>query len=100
MNETAISKNGISIRLTDERWAHITDEHGELKGLQTIVLEAIAEPALIVGGGAGELLAIREVEVGKYIVVVYRELEVDGFVITSFLTSRLAVLKRREQLWP
>ena len=100
MNETAISKNVISIRLTDERWAHITDEHCELTGLQANVLEAIAEPALIVGGGAGELLAIRELEVGKYIVVVYRELEVDGFVITAFLTRRLAALKRRKQLWP
>ena len=24
------SKNGVPIRLTDERWAHITEEHCEL----------------------------------------------------------------------
>jgi len=32
-------------------------------------------------------LAVREFSLGKHLVVVYRELEKDGFVITSFLTS-------------
>lgn len=97
---TAISKNGRHIRLTEERWAHITEEHCELAGLRSEVLEAITDPVRIVAGGEGELLAVREVELGKYIVVVYRELESDGFIITAFVTRRIRSLERRKQLWP
>jgi hypothetical protein len=57
------------------------------------VIEAIAEPIRIFAGAAGELLAVRELELGKYIVVVYRELEEDGFVITAFLTRGCALWK-------
>jgi len=49
---------------------------------------------------AGELLATKEAELGKWLVVVYRELDRDGFVITAFLTRRIASLERRRQLWP
>jgi hypothetical protein len=52
-------------------------------------------------GGAGELLAVREIEPGKALVVVYKETSAgDGFVITAFLTRRLASLDRRRQVWP
>ena len=50
--------------------------------------------------GAGELLAVREHEPGKWLVVVYRELNGDGFIITAFETSRIARLRRRRQIWP
>ena len=100
MTDTAASKNGTPIRLTDERWAHISDEHGELIGLRFEVMQTIAEPTRIFDGGAGELLAVREPELGKYMVVVYREFEEDGFVITAFLTRRMRSLERRRQIWP
>jgi len=94
------SKNGVPIRLTDERWAHITEEHNELAGLRLEVLQTIAEPARVLEGREKALLAVREIEPGKDLVAVYRELEQDGFVITAFLTSRRASLDRRRQLWP
>jgi len=97
---TATSKSGATIRLTDERWAHITEEHGELAGLRSGVLRAVAEPQRVVTGGAGELLALRELEPGKWLVVVYREEDADGFVITAFLTRRARSLERRMQVWP
>ncbi len=100
MTGTAISKNGIPIRLTDERWVHITEEHSELADLRAEVLEAIEDPLQVVAGGMGELLAVSELELGKHIVVVYRELESDGFVITAFVTRRLRSLATRKQLWP
>ena len=100
MISTALSKNGISIRLTEERWTHIADEHGELAGLRLEVLKAVEEPQRIVAGGGGELLAVREFDLGKYIVVVYREQENDGFIITAFLTRRIGSLERRKQVWP
>lgn len=96
----AISRNNVPIRLTDERWRHITEEHGELASLRQEVLEIIAEPARIYPGNTAELLAAREIDLGKWLVVVYRELEKDGFVITAFLTRRINSLERRKQLWP
>jgi hypothetical protein len=93
------SVNRVPIRLTDERWAHITEEHCEMAGLRPDVLETVAQPELVLAGGEGELLAVRELSPGKYLVVVYRELADDGFIITSFLTSRLKALQRRRQLW-
>lgn len=100
MTETVASKNGIPIRLTNERWAHIVEEHSELAGLRLDVLETVAAPDRIFAGGDEALLAVRELEVGKYIVVVYREVPDDGFVITAFLTRRVRRLERRKQLWP
>ena len=34
----------LAIRLTDERWAHITEEHSELAGMRFEVLETIVQP--------------------------------------------------------
>ncbi len=48
-----VSKSGASIRLTDERWAHITEEHTELAGLRLEVLDTIARPVRIYGGADG-----------------------------------------------
>jgi len=100
MTETVASKNGAAIRLTDERWSHITDEHAELAGLKWDVLETVSQPEWILAGGAGERLALKKQTDGKILVVVYREDADDGFVITAFLTRREASLDRRKQLWP
>ena len=100
MSDIAVSRNGVRIRLSDERWSHIIEEHSELADLRLEVLEAITSPARIVEGGEEELLAVRELALGKYIVVVYREVSSDGFVITAFLTRRIGRLERRKQLWP
>ena len=45
-------------------------------------------------------LAVREISRGKHLVVVYRELQSDGFIITAFLTSKTKSLDRRIQVWP
>jgi len=94
------SKNNISIRLTEERWFHITEEHSEMAGYYFEVLETVEEPEAIFEGKAGECIAVREVEKGKYVVVVYRELsKEDGFVVTAFLTRRKKQLERRRKIW-
>jgi hypothetical protein len=94
------SKNGKVIRLTDERWTHIIEGQGELAEMQARVLETVTEPERILEGRAGELIAIRAVEVGKWLIVMYRELEADGFIITAFLTRRIRSLNKRKQIWP
>ena len=100
MPDAIASKNGIPIRLTDERWLHITEEHAELAGYRLEVLETIREPERIIAGNAGEFLAIRRQADGKILVVVYREQANDGFVITAFLMRRTASLDKRKQIWP
>ena len=101
MMRIAVSRAGVPIRLTDERWAHIVEEHAELAGMREDVLEAVAEADRVVGGHQNELLAVRMLEKDRALVVVYREVSADdGFVITAFLTRRLASLERRQQLWP
>jgi hypothetical protein len=95
------SVEGVAIRLTDERWLHISEEHSEMAGYATDVLEVLERPDAVFAGSAGELLAARAIEPGKYPVVVYREKTPDdGFVVTAFLTRRFRQLARREQVWP
>jgi hypothetical protein len=98
--ETVLSRNGIPIRLTDERWAHITEEHCELAGLRLEVLETVANPLRVLAGKGGELLAVREINPGRHLVVAYREVDEDGFIITAFVTSKLNSLNRRVRIWP
>lgn len=101
MTEFATSKNGIPIRLTFERWTHISEEHNELAGLRLEVLETVGQPDRVVAGLQGALLAVREIESEAWLVAVYRETGGDdGFVITAFVTHKRRFLERREQLWP
>ena len=70
----AVSKNGVPIRLTKERWDHIVRNHDELKGLSDEVLLTVEDPDYIVKGWKNELLAVRKFVGDKYLVVVYKEL--------------------------
>jgi hypothetical protein len=90
----------VRIRLTDERWSHIVEEHAEMAGFRHDVIETIASPGMIVAGNHGVLMASREIHKGKFLVVVYRESGNDGFVITSFMTRRYRFLTRRKKIWP
>ena len=100
MMTSVLSVHHVPIRLTAERWTHVVEEHCELAGLQLEVLETVARPEAIYAGRAEELLAIRELLPGRYLVVVYRETATDGFIVTAFLTSKIQKIQRRPQLWP
>jgi hypothetical protein len=67
------------------------------------VLETLADPSQVIEGGQGESLALRTYEktniTQKTCVVVYRD-EVDGFLITAFMTSKPEkVEKKGERIW-
>lgn len=96
----ADSKNGVRIRLTKERWTHIEEENAELADLREEILATVPAPVRILEGSMGEFLAVREIAPGKWLVVVYRELKADGFIVTAFLTRRIQSLERRRQIWP
>jgi hypothetical protein len=100
MIDRVVSKGGIAIRLTDERWAHISEEHCELVELRSEVVETVLHPDRILLGGDGEQIAVRQLEQGKHLVVVYRERIDDGFIITAFFTRRVRSLDKRRQIWP
>ena len=74
-----------------------------MAGYQFEVLETVQEPEAIYEGNAQELLAVKEIEPGKYMVVVYVEYKEvskeEGFVITAFLTRRIKQIERRAKLW-
>ena len=92
----SFSINGVPIRLTPERWSHISHRHPELRGKEQHVLNAIASPDMIQKGDVGTLMAIRKSN-DKYLVVVYKEIsETDGFVITAYYTK---ILRRRMVVW-
>lgn len=98
--EIVRSKNGVPIRLPDERWIHLTEGHSEMTGYYSEVLETVEDPDDIYEGSLGELLAVKEIQTDKYIVVVYKEVsEKDGFVITAFLSNRKKQLERRKKVW-
>ena len=92
----------VPVRLTEERWSHITRGHPEMSGLRDLVLETLADPDMIQEGDFGELLAVRSHSepplAGRSLVVVYREVGPDdGFVITAYITRRPSV--RRREIW-
>ncbi len=96
----AKSVNQVQIRLTDERWVHITEGHPEMAGLYFEVLETINSPDVVVEGNDGELLAVKQTQNNKHLVAVYRETDKqDGFVITAFTTTRPSFISQRKKLW-
>jgi hypothetical protein len=65
--ETATSRNGVQIRLPDERWQHIIEEHAELAALRDEVVSSIGQADRVLAGTAGELLAILARQSSSYI---------------------------------
>lgn len=89
--DTVISRDGVPIRLTEERWCHIVESHDDLAGHYDDVLDTIENPDFILNGYGGALIALKEVARKTYLAVIYKEQgRNDGFVITAYFTSRIA----------
>jgi hypothetical protein len=98
---TVKSRNGVPVRLTDERWEHIITGHSELSDFKEKILDAIAEPELIFEGRNREYLAVKNFNDNKKIVVIYSEfIENNGFVITAYITSKVEKLTKLKRIWP
>jgi hypothetical protein len=93
---------GRKVRLTDERWAHIS-EHPEMKNMRlaleetlrapTVVVESLSEPA----SRLYHRFYPRSMVGGKHLCVVVKFSADDAFVVTAYLTDRL---KKGKVLWP
>lgn len=102
MVNTAVSRSGVSIRLTEERWFHIIYSHREINLADyTETLAVVENPDFILKGDKEELLAVKKRSRRKeWFVVVYKEVNKnDGFVITAYLTTDIRWLLKREVIW-
>jgi hypothetical protein len=98
-----ISKSGIGIRLTAERWAHIVEAHDYMAGNQDLIFETVENPDIIVQGEKEEMISLRHYDKTsistKTMVVFYREQKADGFIITAFMTSRPEKIQSKGVVW-
>ena len=93
----AVSINGVSIRLTAERWFHIVESHDDLAGRYDDVLDTIESPGMVLPGYRGSLIAVRGSGRNRYLAVIYREIsDDDGFVITAYFASKV---DGRKAIW-
>ena len=98
----AISKNNIPIRLTDERWLHITMGHPEIADFYYEILETIEDADVIYEGDNEAKIAIKGFQErnDKFVVVVYNEVNRnDGFVITAYFSNQQQEFQKKKILW-
>jgi len=93
---------GVPIRLTPERFGHISRRHPEMISQEEGILETVETPDLIQEGDSGTLIALKLYQstplTEKYCAVIYREVSaIDGFVITAYFTTRPAAW--RATIW-
>ena len=98
------SKNGIPVRLTSERWTHITSSHTDMNDNKDLLLKTVENPDMILKGVGGELRAVRfhqKTHLGpKYLMVAYKELSYgEGFIITAYKTSKVDKIVKRGVIW-
>lgn len=95
------SVNGVTIRLSAGSWSHVVHGHPELQAMRAEVLRAVESPDRVVEGDLDELLAAKELESNKWLVVVYKEVDAsDGFIITAYIAKTSEGIDRRLQVWP
>jgi hypothetical protein len=93
---------GHSVRLTDERLAHIL-EHAEMKGMAAEIERVLREPQLVRRSHSDAAVRLfyefyaQTIVGGKWLCVVVKYMENDAFVVTAYLTDKP---KAGEDLWP
>ncbi len=88
--DVAYSVNEVPIRLTAERWEHIVSNKPYMEAYYDRMLDAIEQPAWVLRGYAGSLIAVSPVARQRYLHVIYREIsQDDGFIITAFIARKV-----------
>jgi hypothetical protein len=93
---------GRSVRLTDERLAHIL-EHPEMRGMAAEIEKVLREPQLVRQSQTDEAVRLfyefyaRTIVGGKWLCAVVKYEENDAFVVTAYLTDKP---KAGKNLWP
>jgi hypothetical protein len=102
------SINRATIRLTQERWLHITEYHKELSDFQLEILLTVANPDMVCISPEGmqpNFAAVKsfdrlaEYSLATNLVIHYKELEAStGFILTAFVMSDKKI-EKRFRLW-
>ncbi len=80
------SVNNVPIRLTDERWIHIVENHDDLAGYYDEILGIVESPDCVIKGYEVACIALKQVNAAKYLAVVYKEISNnDGFIISEVI---------------
>lgn len=93
---------GLAIRLTDERLAHIL-YHPEMAGMEQAIEETLLRPERVVESFSDPQARLYyrfyfgTIVGDKYLCVVVRVAAADAFVLTAYLTDRV---KRGVPVWP
>ncbi len=86
-------KSGREIRLTKKQWNHIC-EHAEMAGEIESIKETILHPDTILISHRDQYIHYHfrhYKEKRKYLLVAVKYLNGDGFIITSFYTSKIRI---------
>ncbi|MGA2298198.1 MAG: hypothetical protein ABSG15_11690 [FCB group bacterium] len=93
------SINNVPIRITDERWFHIIENHDDLSGYFDEILDTLEYPDFVIKGYSDAKIALRIIRSNKYLAVVYKETsDIDGFLITAYFTTKINI-NSEEILW-
>jgi hypothetical protein len=93
--EVFTDHEGRAIRLTDERWAHVLEQHGELQTQRDRIAETLADPDQVMATKADEKVHIyhrfyeQTPVTRKYLLVVVKILEGDAYVLTAHFRNQL-----------
>ena len=98
MSAVVFSVNNIPIRLPDERWIHIVENHDDMAGYYDQVLDTVENADFVIKGYEGAYIALQTITKKKYLAVIYKEFIDDGFIITAYFTSRIK-MESEEIIW-
>lgn len=93
---------GHSVRLTDERMAHIL-EHPEMSRMGAEIERVLTDPQSVRRSRSDDAVRLfyefyaQTIVGGKWLCVVVKYLHDDAFVVTAYLTDKP---KTGEELWP
>jgi hypothetical protein len=85
--------DGRRVVLLDEEWLHIRFRHPEIGPLPDPLSAALSQPDETYRNGRGPVHALKRMDEGHFLVVIYEPTNNEGLVRTAFLTN----LKRKER---
>jgi len=96
-----VAYDGKIIRLTEVQWLHAVFFHPEIEGEQEKMKEVLENPEIVVRGATEDTKICYKFYpltpvASKYLTVVVKILDREGFIVTSYFTERV---RRGEVLW-
>lgn len=100
MMHTPVSINDIAIEIPADRWTIITEAHPEVAQYLNDIIETIEDPDIVYAGTGQRSVAVKEIERGKFLSVLYNEsADTRSRLITVFLTRNLLQFDESNIIW-